>query len=303
MSEPSVTPHVALSSTAGVIDLPSDAANVDHSAMRRLLRNPFAVISIVVLVAIILTALIVPFVIPFDRSTGGVFDPPSLHHPFGTDNLGYDILARVAVGARISLGIALTAEVAILVFGCAVGLFAGYFGGRVDTILMRLTDMMFAFPDILLAILVAVVLRSGFLSMFVALSVTGWPGMARLVRGQTLSLRRREFIDAARAIGVPHGQIMARHILPNLANAVIVAATIDIAGLVVAESTLSFLGLGVQRPLTSWGRLISDGLEYFIPASHASLLLYPAAFLMTTVLAINFLGDALRDALDPKGRK
>ncbi|MDR3709030.1 MAG: ABC transporter permease [Capsulimonadaceae bacterium] len=270
----------------------------EHGVARRLMRNPFAAASIVVLFAIILLAIFAPARVTYVHATAGLFERPSSAHWLGADDSGYDILSRIAVGARVSLGIAVSAEIAIVVFGCFVGLIAGYFGGMVDTVLMRITDMMFAFPDILLAILVAVILRGGLANIFVALAVTGWPGIARLVRAQTMSLRRREFIDAARALGVPNGQIILRHILPNVQSTVVVASTVDIAGLVVAESTLSFLGIGVQPPLVSWGSLIAGSLQYM--DIHPELLYYPALFLMLTVLSINFLGDALRDALDPR---
>lgn len=276
----------------------SVAAAPQQSAFRRLLRSPAAVVSLAVLAAILVAAVFAPLAVSYTHATGGLNEPPSPSHWLGTDDSGYDILSRIGVGARVSLGIALTAELAIVVFGCLIGLTAGYYGGAADNALMRFTDMMFAFPDILLAILVAVILRGGLANIFVALAVTGWPGIARLVRAQAASLRRREFVDAARALGVPDVQILAGHIFPNLLSAVVVASTVDIAGLVVAESTLSFLGIGVQPPLVSWGSLISNALQYM--DIHPNLVFYPAIFLMATVLSLNFLGDALRDALDPR---
>jgi len=270
----------------------------NDTAVRRLLRAPAAVISLVVLLAIVVVAIVAPIHVSYTHATGGLDEHPSAAHWLGTDDSGYDILSRIGVGARVSLGIALSAEVTIVLFGCIVGLIAGYYGGVWDMVLMRFTDMMFAFPDILLAILVAVILRGGLANIFVALTVTGWPGIARLVRAQTLSIRRREYIEAAHAIGVPDSQIIVRHIFPNLLSAVVVASTVDIAGLVVAESTLSFLGIGVQPPLVSWGSLISNALPYI--DSHPELIYFPALFLMLTVLALNFLGDSLRDALDPR---
>ena len=272
---------------------------IEPGAPRRLLRTPLAAISLAVLAAIVALAVIVPQCVPWTHASGGPFERPSPSHWLGTDDSGYDNLSRIAVGARVSLGVAIGAEIAIVLLGCAVGLIAGYFGGWIETILMRFTDMMFAFPDILLAILVAVILRGGLANIFVALAITGWPGIARLVRAQTLSLRGREFIDAARALGVPDSQIVLRHILPNIMSALVVASTVDIAGLVVAESTLSFLGIGVQPPLVSWGSLIAWSLESQYLDIHPELTYYPALFLMATVLSINFLGDALRDALDP----
>lgn len=277
----------------------AQADTISHeSALRRLIRSPAAVASLATLLAILVVAIAAPMRVSYTHATGGLDDRPSAAHWLGTDDSGYDILSRIGVGARVSLGIALSAELAIVVFGCIVGLIAGYYGGAADTVLMRFTDMMFAFPDILLAILVAVILRGGLVNIFVALAITGWPGIARLVRAQALSLRDREFVDAARALGVPDIQILLRHILPNLLSAVVVASTVDIAGLVVAESTLSFLGIGVQPPLVSWGSLISNALQYI--DIHPELIYYPALFLMVTVLSLNFLGDSLRDALDPR---
>jgi ABC-type dipeptide/oligopeptide/nickel transport system permease subunit len=188
----------------------------------------------------------------------------------------------------------------VVVVGCIVGLVAGYYGGWADTLLMRLTDMMFAFPDILLAILIMAVRGPGLGNIFAALAITGWPGLARLVRGQAQSLKQREFIEAARATGVPNFQIITRHIFPNLLSVVVVAATIDIAGVIIAEATLSFLGIGVQPPLPSWGSLISTPLASGYWQAHPQLVIYPAVCLSLTVLAFNFLGDSLRDALDPR---
>lgn len=273
-----------------------------HDAAKRLLRNPVAVVSIAVLAGFIFMAIFYPIISPFSATvhTDDIFAPRSLHHPLGTDDTGYDILVRLAVGARISLAVGFGVELIVVLAGCAVGLIAGFYGGWTDTLLMRFTDMMFAFPDILLAILIMAVRGPGLGNIFAALAITGWPGLARLVRGQAQSLKHKEFIEAARATGVPNIQIIARHILPNLLSVVVVAATIDIAGVVIAESTLSFLGIGVQPPLPSWGSLISTPLESGYWLAHPELVVYPAVCLSLTVLAFNFLGDALRDALDPR---
>jgi ABC-type dipeptide/oligopeptide/nickel transport system permease subunit len=186
------------------------------------------------------------------------------------------------------------------VVGTLVGICAGYFGGKIDSFLMRLTDMMFAFPDILLAILIMAIRGPGMANLFAALAVTYWAGLARLVRGQTLTLKRREFIEATRAIGVPTWQILGYHIFPNLLSALIVASTIDIAGVIIGEATLSFLGVGLADPMPSWGRMIANPLISGYWQGHPALVIYPAVCLSVTVLAINFLGDALRDSLDPK---
>ncbi len=188
----------------------------------------------------------------------------------------------------------------MLVVGITVGLVAGYYGRWRDTALMRFTDMMFAFPDILLAILIMAVRGPGLGNVFIALAITGWPGLARLVRGQTMAIKHREYVEAARAIGVSDFEIVTRHIFPNLLSAVVVASTVDIAQIIVAEATISFLGIGVAPPLPSWGSLISVPIQSGYWRFSPQLVIYPAACLTATVLAFNFLGDALRDALDPR---
>ncbi len=285
---------------------PSQARQV----WRQIGRNPLAVISLVVLGLIVLLAVVYPFVSPYryDHQTTDYSAPASARHWLGTDDSGYDTLTRLAVGARISLTVGLGVEALVLLAGVSVGLIAGYHRGWWDVALMRITDMMFAFPDILLAILIMAIIRTtnplaSFLNLFVALGITGWPGLARLVRGQALSLTGREYVEAARALGVPSGQIIRRHVLPNLLSPIIVAATIDIAGVIIAEATLSFLGIGVQDPLPSWGKMISSAYESGYYRSHPETVIYPALCLSLTVLALNFLGDALRDALDPRTEK
>ena len=194
-----------------------------------------------------------------------------------------------------------------VVDGVTVGLVAGYFGGWIESVLMRLTDVLLAFPDVLLAILLLGTLGAAaakpelsLLLVVFSLGVTGWPPLARLVRGQVLSLRKREFVEAAIAMGASHSRILLRHILPNLLSPIIVAVTVDAAGVILAEATLSFLGIGIQRPYPSWGRMINDALEYY--RTEPRLLVGPALCLSLTVLALNFLGDGLRDALDPRKR-
>ena len=269
---------------------------------RQLFRNPLAAASLIVLAVIILMAIFYPLASPYryDHQTADFFAPMSARHWLGTDDLGYDTLTRLAVGARISLTVGVGVEAIVLLVGGFVGLVAGFYGGWVDGALMRLTDMMFAFPDILLAILIMAIKGPSLLNIFIALGITGWPGLARLIRGQALSLRGREYVEAARALGVPNRGIILRHILPNLLSPIIVAATIDIAGIIIAEATLSFLGIGVQDPMPSWGKMISGPLESGYYRAHPELVIYPALCLSLTVLALNFLGDALRDALDPR---
>ena len=244
---------------------------------------------------------------------------PSAAHWFGTDELGRDLLSRLLHGARISLSVGIVAQALILLIGVPIGAAAGYFGGWVDTLLSRLIDVMYSFPDLLLIIIVSTSLKAAFrtdsggllglfatldtafgglLGMFVALALVSWLTVARLVRSQVLALKEREFVDAARALGASRGRILLRHLLPNTIAIVVVTATFGIPRAILVEAALSFIGLGVQPPLTSWGAMILSGAN----AARAGLLhliLAPAAALSLTVLAYNFLGDGLRDALDP----
>ncbi len=285
-------------------------------AWRRLRRNPVAVISGLFIALLVLVAVCAPLFTHYaydfldTKSYNSLPSPPDSRHLLGTDGLGEDVLSRLLYGARVSLGVSLVVIIVEVLIGVTLGLVAGYFSGWTDVGLMRVTDVMFAFPDILLAIMLSAIVRSGsqalppassFLVLFFALGVVGWPGIARLVRGQALALREKEYIEAARAIGVKDRNIIFRHLLPNLLSPIIVQVTQDIAGVILAESTLSFLGLGVQPPFPSWGRMIDEALVY--KETHPLLLLAPGLLLALTVMAFNFFGDALRDALDPRLRE
>lgn len=274
----------------------------------RLRKSPVAWLSALVIVSMAAGALFAPWLAghPYDAvSRDHVLAGPMPGHLLGTDHQGQDLWARLLYGARVSLSIGIIVEVIMACIGITLGLLAGYRGGWWDIGLMRITDAMFAFPDILFAIMLVGILRpasafASFLTVFVALALVNWPGMARLVRGQTLALREKEYVEAARAVGVPAGRIILRHLLPNMASPILVAATVDIANVVLAEATLSFLGIGIQPPYPSWGRMIADALPYL--RSAPALLFYPSAALAALVLAFNFLGDAVRDSLDPRLR-
>jgi ABC-type dipeptide/oligopeptide/nickel transport system permease subunit len=277
----------------------------------RLRQNPLAFGSLILLVLLVLIAVLAPVIAPYSFQTQILADKqqgPSALHKLGTDELGRDTLSRLMYGAGISLLVAVCVEFSVVILGLIVGLSAGFFGGWLDSALMRVTDVMLAFPDVLLAILLLGTLgtkdakpETSLILVIVALGVTGWPPLARLVRGQVLTLRKREFVDAARAMGATNGRILRRHILPNLLSPLLVAVTVDTAGVILAEATLSFLGIGIQRPYPSWGRMIQDALEYY--RSEPRLLILPSVMLSLTVLALNFLGDGLRDALDPRSRR
>jgi len=258
-----------------------------------------------VAVVVIAAALLAPYIAPYhyaaqDTAPGHQNAPPCPAHPLGTDDLGRDILSRLIYGARVSLAVAFGVQLVDLAVGVALGVISGYYGGRVDQLVMRVTDVMFAFPDLLLAILIMAIAPPSLLNVFVALGVVSWPTMARLVRGQTMSLRGQDFVEAARATGASDARIIVRHILPNLIGPVVVTMATGVASIVLAESTLSFLGIGVQPPYPSWGSMVSTGMSTF--RSYPLQVLFPALTLAVTVLAFNLLADGLRDRLDPRMR-
>jgi ABC-type dipeptide/oligopeptide/nickel transport system permease subunit len=254
-----------------------------------------------VIAGLFLLALLAPWIAPYpyaEQHLELAKQPPGSQFWLGTDEFGRDILSRLLYGARISLMVALVVVGIEVLFGATLGLIAGYFGGRLDNAIMRLTDMLFAFPDILLAILITGILGPGILNVFIALGLVGWPPMVRLVRSQVLTLRSREFVEAARAMGASHAQILLRHLLPHLSGIILVAVTLGMGSVILAEATLSFLGIGVQPPYPSWGSMIHDAWAF--RRSHPIMTLWPAAILALAVTAFNFLGDGLRDWIDPR---
>lgn len=274
-------------------------------ARRRFWRNKAAVISLVVLVLITLACAVGPWVLPhaFDSADWDAMSlPPSLKnaHFWGTDDAGRDLLVRSLIGGRISLTVGLLATLASVSLGIAWGATAGFMGGKVDALMMRIVDMMYAIPYLLIAILLVTILGRDFYLVVLTITVFSWMDMARVVRGQTLSLRSTEFVEAARAIGVSTPRIIFSHIVPNLLGVVVVYTTVTVPGVILTESVLSFLGLGIQEPMTSWGVLIEDGTK--VMEVSPWLLLFPAAMLSLTLYCFNFIGDGLRDALDPKDR-
>jgi oligopeptide transport system permease protein len=274
-------------------------------ARRRFLRNKAAVTSLVVLSIIALACLFGPMLLPHAFDTAdwdAMTQPPTWKnmHWFGTDDAGRDLLVRCLIGGRISLMVGLLATLCSVAVGIAWGATAGFIGGRTDAFMMRVVDMMYAIPYLLIAILLVTLLGREFYLVVLAITAFSWMDMARVVRGQTLSLRSREFVEAARAMGVPTRQIIARHIVPNLLGIVAIYTTVTIPGVILTESVLSFLGLGIQEPMTSWGVLIEDGTGVMEVAPW--LLLFPGAMLSITLYCFNFIGDGLRDALDPKER-
>ncbi|CAG9191680.1 murein tripeptide ABC transporter/oligopeptide ABC transporter inner membrane subunit OppC [Paraburkholderia caribensis] len=287
-----------------VVDAPPSRSPL-ATAARRFVRNRAAFAALLLLAVIMLACFVGPLLSPnnaIDSDWSAISLAPTLAnmHWFGTDELGRDLLVRTLVGGRVSLEVGLLGTLVSGLIGVAWGATAGYLGGRVDAVMMRIVDMMYAIPYMLIAILMMTLFGRAFYLVVLTISAFSWLDMARVVRGQTLSLRSREFIDAAKAIGVDSRSIITRHIVPNLIGVVVVYATVTVPGIVLTESVLSFLGLGVQEPMTSWGVLIQDGAQKL--ESTPWLLLCPALMLCATLYAVSFVGDGLRDALDPKDR-
>ncbi|NIW47354.1 MAG: ABC transporter permease subunit, partial [candidate division Zixibacteria bacterium] len=236
------------------------------------------------------------------------YQPPSLDHPFGTDDLGRDLLTRILSGGRISLSIGLLSMLIAVVVGVTIGSLAGFFGGRLDNILMRFTDLMLTIPRLFLLILVAVILRGinwpylqeagGIAAIVVVIGILSWMSIARLVRGSFLALREKEFVEAARSLGLSNLRIITRHILPNAISPVIVAATLGVAGAIISESGLSYLGFGVQPPTPTWGNMLRNAQDEML-RGNMWMAIFPGLMIFITVLSINYIGDGLRDALDP----
>jgi peptide/nickel transport system permease protein len=266
--------------------------------------NPLAATGVVLVIIFVIFALFAPWIAPQDPAAINLparLGTPSHAHFFGTDELGRDILSRIVYGARISMLVGSCVVVTSLALGLIVGSVAGYYGGGIDRFVnIVLMNAFLSFPGILLAIAFVAFRGPGIFNLVLALSLGGWVGYARLVRGQVLAAREREFVEAARALGASDLRIIALHILPNIIQPVIVQAAIGMAGAILAEATMSFLGLGVPPPTASWGAMLNDGRAHLFDAPH--LVLFPALAVMLAVLSFNFIGDALRDYLDPRSR-
>jgi oligopeptide transport system permease protein len=280
------------------------SSSLGRDAWLRLRANRMAMISLVILIGIALVSLIGPAISPYaydQQNLDRVFEGPGKDHIFGTDNLGRDLFARTTYGGRISLAVGLLATLVSLVIGVSYGMFSGYTGGRIDAWMMRAVDVLYALPFTIFVILLMVIFGRNFLLLFLAIGAVEWLTMARITRAQTMHLKRSEFIEAARALGYSHGRILFRHLLPNLVGPIIVYATLTVPAVMLLEAVLSFLGLGVQAPMSSWGSLIKEGAEKMDAAPW--LLFFPGMFFCLSLFALNFLGDGLRDALDPKSSK
>ncbi len=274
-------------------------------ALIRFKRNRAAVLSVCILVLIVTACVVGPWLLPnaFDSTDWDAMSQPPTwknYHWFGTDDSGRDLLVRTLMGGRISLMVGLLATLTSASVGIVWGATAGFIGGRTDAFMMRIVDMMYAVPYLLIAILLITVLGRAFYLVVITITVFSWMTMARVVRGQTLALRSKEFVEAARALGVSTRAIIFRHIIPNLLGVVVIYATVTVPSVILVESVLSFLGLGIQEPMTSWGVLIHDGTT--VMEISPWILLFPALLLSLTLYCFNFIGDGLRDALDPKDR-
>lgn len=282
-----------------------DGRSLWQDARRRFIHNRAALSSLLVLLSIGLFVVFAPMLSSFtydDTDWGMMSSAPNLvaKHYFGTDSSGRDLMVRVAIGGRISLMVGIASAMVAVLVGTVYGSLAGYLGGKTDSIMMRLLEILNSFPFMFFVILLVTFFGRNILLIFVAIGLVSWLDMARIVRGQTLSLKRKEFIEAAHVGGVPTIRIVLRHIVPNVLGVVVVYASLLVPSMILFESFLSFLGLGTQEPLSSWGALLSDGANSMEVSPW--LLLFPAGFLVVTLFCFNFIGDGLRDALDPKDR-
>ncbi len=279
------------------------SAGLRHSLVRRLRGRATAWLGAAIVLLFVACALFAPWLAPYSPDAIDLpleFAGPSLAHPFGTGENGIDVFTHVLYGARVSLAVAVATTLCSAVFGVLAGALAGYLGGLWDEVLMRIVDVLLAFPSILLAIFITAVLGPALEHVVLALVLTGWVGYARLARGQVLALRERDFVQAARALGATPGRILLLHLVPNIAGPVLVQATFGLPAVILAEVSLSFLGLGVPPGTPSWGALLDAGASYLLVAPH--LVLFPGLAVAAVVLAFNLLGDGVRDALDPRRR-
>lgn len=292
--------------TDGAILFEEESAAPRSRAWYRFRRHKLGLVGIVILVALILIGVFAPSLSPHDpykASLGEALLPPSSTHWLGTDQLGRDLFSRLLFGTRTSLSVGLIAVSIYMILGTILGLLSGYLGGAVDQIVMRLTDAVMSFPSLLIIIVAVSILGPNIYNVMLAIGLLQWPQIARLTRGQVLSLREMDFILAAVSLGAPTWRILFRHLLPNLMAPLIVAATLGVAGAILAEAGLSFLGLGVQPPIASWGNLLNAAQNYRFLTEMPWMWVPPGMMISLATISINLVGDALRDALDPRAVK
>jgi len=294
----------AASSTPPPADQIEHGSSLWHDAWLRLRKNRLAVFGAITLVIVAVACFLGPLFSPYgyeDQNLDLGASSPSLQHPLGTDTLGRDLLVRLLYGGRVSLGVGLAATFVALTIGVVYGAVAGYFGNKTDAVMMRIVDIMYSLPFTIFVILLMVFFGRNIILLFVAIGAVEWLTMARIVRGQVMSVKRMEFVEAARALGFGKRRLIFRHILPNVLGPIIVYTTLTIPGVMLLEAFLSFLGLGVQPPMSSWGVLIKDGAEKM--EEFPWLLVFPGTVFSLTLFSLNFLGDGLRDALDVRSSK
>lgn len=272
--------------------------------LQQLKSDKLALTGIIIILILAFIAIFAPYLSlydPLEVNMANRLQMPSEEHPLGTDQLGRDLLSRIIYATYVSITAAALATLMIITFGVTIGAIAGYFGGIVDQAIMRIVDVLLAFPSLILTIAIAGILGPSLMNLIIAMTATGWVGYSRIIRGSVLSIKEKEFVEAARALGFGNLYIIARHIIPNVISPVIVIATIDMGHIILSMTGLSFLGLGAQPPTPEWGTMLNEGKSFMTTAPH--LMIFPGLMIMITVLAFNFLGDGLRDALDPRLRQ
>ncbi|HEV8532706.1 MAG TPA: ABC transporter permease [Methylomirabilota bacterium] len=292
----------SLAAAAGLAAAPStQTSNLWRDAWRRLLRNKLAVVGGVTVILLCLVAIFADFIAPYSYTKanfGKIYEFPSREFPLGTDQLGRDVLSRMIYGARVSMLVGLGAQVIVVMIGVPIGLVAGYLGGRVDLLLTRFIDVMYAFPRLLFVILIMSMLGAGLMNIFIAIGLTGWVGIARQTRAQVLSIKEKEFVEGARALGAGFFRTIGKHVLPSALTPIVVSVTFGIPEAIFTEAALSFIGVGINPPTPSWGQMVGENQQYL--RSYWHLCVFPSIAIAITMLSFTFFGDGVRDALDPK---
>jgi peptide/nickel transport system permease protein len=297
------SPQSTVTASATNMGLEGKFENQYYVVWKRFKKNKMAVLGLIVFSTFILMGIFAPWITPHDPIIGDLMvadQPPSTEYWFGTDSVGGDVFSRCVYAARVSLTIALVAMFISVSVGIIYGSISGYVGGWVDNVMMRIVDAISSFPTFFLLLGIAAVIPPSMWTTILVISLTGWVGISRFVRGEILSLKRRDYVEAAQASGETKGAVIFRHILPNAMGPIIVIATLDIAGIILAEAGLSFLGLGVQPPTPSWGNMLTQAQDLATLQIYPWNAIFPGMFIMLSVLAVNFIGDGLRDALDPR---
>jgi ABC-type dipeptide/oligopeptide/nickel transport system permease subunit len=301
ISAPGADVHPPAALTGTVAAAPVRGTSLWRDAARRLLRNRLALAGGIVVLLLCLIAIFADVLAPWPYTKtnfGRLNEGPTRDYPLGTDQLGRDLLSRMIYGARISMIVGLGAQVIVVLIGLPIGALSGYLGGRVDLLLTRFIDVMYAFPRLLFVILVMSALGAGLMNIFIAIGLTGWVGIARQTRAQVLMIKEKEYVEGARALGAGFGRLLTRHILPNALTPLVVSVTFGIPEAIFTEAALSFIGVGINPPTPSWGQMVGDGQQYI--RSYWHLCVFPSIAIAITMLSFTFLGDGIRDALDPK---